>query len=98
MSDKTVTITPTEERVRLYVRDSHRQRNARATVTRWLERGACRKGRHINVPSVIVETNYEPVFRKTFLYASADSFPDTLPDWLRTAVPFVQYPEVSLGG
>ena len=96
MSDKTVTITPTEERVRLWVHDSHRQCNARATVTRWLERGARRKGRHINEPSVTLETDRDIVRRKYFLYAFADSFPDTLPDWLRTT--HISKSGVSLAG
>lgn len=81
-------ITPTEERVRLLIRSSrcpYLHQDALDTVTRWLERMARRKGRHINEPSVVVETNYIPEVRKTFLYAFADSFPDTMPDWLRTA-------------
>lgn len=83
-----VTITPTEERVRLRLRDTHqRGRTAghvRNVVIRWLERMAIRKGRYINRPSVTLETLYEPALRETHLYAYADSFPGTMPDWLRT--------------
>lgn len=83
-------ITPTEERVRLRIRNDrcpYLHQGTLDTITRWLERMARRKGRHISEPSVVVETDYIPEYRKTFLYAWADSFPDTLPDWLRTARP-----------
>ena len=83
-----MTITPTEERVHLRVRDGRRP-SALATMTRWLERAARRKGRHINVPSVTLTTDRDPALRKTHLYAWADSFPDTMPEWLRTAKPVV---------
>ena len=83
-----ITITPTEERVRLRLNDI-RQRNRSAShirdvVMRWLERSAIRKGRHINEPSMCIETDRDPTRWLTFLYAYADSFPDTMPDWLRT--------------
>ena len=83
-----VTITPTEERVRLWVREG-RDRDPLSIVTRWLERAARRKGRHINVPSVTLTTDRDPALRKTHLYAWADSFPDTMPEWLRRAKPVV---------
>lgn len=79
-----ITIAPTEEKVLLRVRNDRRDEDNRGVITRWLERMACRKGRHINEPSVVVETDYVPEYRKTFLYAFADSFPATMPDWLRT--------------
>ncbi len=85
---KQVTITPTEERVHLRLSDERqRQRNPdhiRNVIMRWLERGAIRKGRHINEPSVSLETDRDPTRRRTLLFAYAYSFPDTLPDWLRT--------------
>ena len=92
------TITPTEERVRLRVdlrRTSRktrlrRLRECRDVMTRWLERAAHRKGRHINEPSVTLSYDRDPSVRQTYLYAVADSFPETLPDWLRTAVPVVE--------
>ena len=81
------TITPTEERDRLWIKDGRSDSTRmRAVVTRWLERAARRQGRHINEPSVTLATDRDPSLRKTFLYASADSFPDTLPEWLRTTV------------
>ncbi len=87
-----VTITPTEERVRLRVAagrlDSPRTLYA---MRRWLERGARRKGRHINVPSVTVQFERDASLRQTFLYAYADSFPETLPSWLREAKAVVGY-------
>ena len=85
---QTVTITPAEERVYLRLSDvRQRQRNpahTRDVVIRWLEREATRKGRHINEPSMRLETDRDPTRRLTFLFAYAYSFPDTLPDWLRT--------------
>ncbi len=87
--DKLITITPTEERVCLRLSDERqRQRSpdhTRNVVIRWLERSAIRKSRHINEPSACLETDRDPSRRLTFLYAYADSFPDTMPDWLRTA-------------
>ena len=86
--DKLITITPTEECVRLRLSDiRQRQRNPghiRDVVMRWLERSATRKGRHINEPGVHLETDRDPTRQLTFLYAYGDSFPDTMPDWLRT--------------
>lgn len=76
-----ITITPTEERTRLRV---NRTRESRGVMTRWLERSAQRQGRHINEPSVELHFDRDPSMQQTFLYAYADSFPDTLPDWLRT--------------
>ena len=81
------TITPTEERARLWIKNGRRHDNMVGSMARWLERAARRKGRHINEPSVVIEVYYDPPARLTFLYASADSFPDTLPSWLRTARP-----------
>ena len=85
---QTITITPTEERVRLRLSDvrqrQHNSAHIRDVVIRWLERGATRKRRHINEPSVHLETDRDPTSQLTFLYAYADSFPDTMPDWLRT--------------
>lgn len=79
------TITPTKERVRLWVKDRRIDSpRVRYTMIHWLERLAVRQGRHINEPSLVTEFNYDPSVRKTFLYAYADSFPDTMPDWLRT--------------
>ncbi len=87
--DKLIAITPTEECVCLRLSDiRQRQRNpdhTRDVVMRWLERSAIRKGRHINTPSARLETDSDHSHRLTFLYAYAYSFPDTLPDWLRTA-------------
>lgn len=81
----TVTITPTEERVVLRLNPGHQiDYRTQTALGRWLERGARRKGRHINEPSLILETDYDVVERQTFLMAFADSFPDTMPDWLRT--------------
>ena len=86
--DKQITIAPTEERACLRLSDiRQRQRNPdhiRDIVMRWLERNAVRKGRHINKPSMCIETDRDPTRRLTFLCAYADSFPDTMPDWLRT--------------
>ena len=86
--DKRITITPTEEYVRLRLSDiRQRQRDPghiRDVVMRWLERGATRKGRHINEPSICIETDRDPTRRLTFLYAYAYSFPDTMPAWLQT--------------
>ena len=87
--DRLITISPTEERVRLHLKDvrqrRHNSTHIQSVITRWLERAARRNNRHINEPSVTIETCYEPMFRQTLLYAYAYSFPDTLPDWLRTA-------------
>ena len=81
---KQTTITLTEERVRLRLSDSRqRQRSPdhiRNVIIRWLERGAIRKGRHINEPSVCLETDRDPTRRLTHLYAYAYSFPDTMPN------------------
>lgn len=78
-------ITPTEERVRLRLR---RERGDAKHITdvvgRWLERAASRKGRHINMPSLALRFDDDPVKREGVVFAYADSFPDTLPDWLRT--------------
>lgn len=83
------TITLTEERCRLRAKDTGEGRrdwnHLKGVVTRWLERAAAKKGRHINEPSVYVELDRDPSQRQTFLYAFADSFPDTMPEWLRTA-------------
>jgi hypothetical protein len=85
------TITPTEERVRLRIAPASRSGAAvRDILKRWLERSARRQGRHINEPSLSLSQEYDPASRQCFLYARADSFPDTLPDWLRTAVPQVR--------
>ena len=85
-----VTITPTEERVRLQIGEkSHDTVRTHEILTRWLERQAHQKGRHINISSVCVDADRDPSLRQTYLYAWADSFPDTLPDWLRTATPTV---------
>ena len=77
--DKQTTITPTEERVLLRLSDERqRQRNPdhiRNVIMRWLERGAIRKGRHINEPSVSLETDRDPTRRRTLLFAYAYSFP-----------------------
>ncbi len=85
---KQVTITPTEERVHLRLSDvRQRQRSPDHilnVVMRWLERSAIRKGRHINEPSMRLETDRDPTRRLTFLFAYADSFPDTMPNWLQT--------------
>ena len=79
-----VTIVPTEEYARLRVREDRTHPTlARDVVVRWLERAARRKGRHINVPSVVMLVDCDPARRQTFLYAWADSFPYSLPDWLR---------------
>ena len=67
-----VTITPTEEFVRLRVNS---YRDSQQIMTRWLERTARQKGRHINEPSVIVEYDRDASLKQTFLYAYADSFP-----------------------
>ena len=87
--DKLITITPTEEYVCLRLSDMRqRQRDPshiQDVVMRWLERSAIRKGRHINKPSARLETDRDPTRRLTRLYAYAYSFPDTMPDWLRTA-------------
>ncbi len=77
-------ITPTEEMVRLRITEGRRRRDQHDVLKRWLERGARRKGRHINEPSLTLRTERDPALMRTFLYAWADSFPDTLPDWLRT--------------
>ena len=86
--DKLITITPTEECVRLRLSDiRQRQRDPghiRDVVMRWLERMAIRKGRHINTPSARLETDRDPTRQLTRLYAYAYSFPDTMPDWLWT--------------
>ena len=87
--DKQTTITPTEEYALFHLSDA-RQRNHSVThitdvITRWLERGTRRKNRHINKPSLRIETRYEPELRQTLWLAYAYSFPDTMPDWLRTA-------------
>lgn len=83
-----ITITPTVELVVLQVHADALVRRGhgrtRVTLRRWLERGARRKRRHINEPSLFMETEYDPATRKTRLAGSADSFPDTMPDWLRT--------------
>ncbi len=87
--DKQTTITPTEERVRLRLSDVRQKQRSpthiRDVIIRWLERSAIRKGRHINEPSARLETDRDPSRRLTHLYAYAYSFPDTMPDWLRTA-------------
>ncbi len=83
--DDTVTITPTEESVVLWVKEKPREGSqVRDVMTRWLEREARRKGRHINEPSVQLRVERDVVALKSYLLAYADSFPDTLPDWLRT--------------
>ena len=85
-----MTITPTEERVRLRIDEKpHDAVRTHEILTRWLERQAHQKGRHINIHSVCVDADRDPSLRCTYLYAWADSFPDTLPDWLRTAKPVV---------
>ena len=86
--DKQTTITPTEEYTYFYLSDT-RQRNRSVAhitdvITRWLERSTRRKNRHINKPSIRIETQYDPSLRQTVWLAYAYSFPDTLPDWLRT--------------
>ena len=79
------TITPTEERVRLWIKNGRTDSaHVRDVVARWLERMATRQSRHINEPSLILETEYDVVRGQTLLYAFADSFSDTMPDWLRT--------------
>ncbi len=87
--DELLTITPTEECVRLRLSDMRqRQRDpghTRDVVMRWLELSDASKSRHINEPSARLETDRDPTRRLTHLYAYAYSFPDTLPDWLRTA-------------
>ena len=89
--DKQITITPTEEHIYLRLSDKRqRERNPnhiQEVVMRWLERSATRKGRYINEPSIRLETDRDPTRRLTFLLAYAYSFPNTLPDWLRTANP-----------
>ncbi len=88
-----ITITPTEERVRLRIDEKPRDAvRTHETMTRWLERQAHQKGRHINIHSVCVDVDRDPAQRKTFLYAYADSFPDTLPEWLRTAKAVIEPP------
>lgn len=78
------TITPTEERVRLRIKnDRIDSLHIQGVVTRWLERAARRKERHINEPSVNLQVARDVSLCQTFLYAYADSFPDTMPDWLR---------------
>ena len=78
------TITPTEEATRLWIKERSDVDHMRDIMTRWLERAAARKGRHINEPSVRLYVDRHAEWYETYLYASADSFPDTLPDWLRT--------------
>jgi hypothetical protein len=86
-----VTITPTEERARLRIKDGRLDSaHIRGVVTRWLERAARKQGRHINEPSVTLSVDREVILGRTFLYVYADSFPDTLPDWLRTVEPVVE--------
>ena len=83
-----VTITPTEERVVLRLNSGHQvDYRTQVVLMRWLERGARRKGRCINEPSLTLQTDYDPALRQPYIIAFADSFPDTMPDWLRTAVP-----------
>ncbi len=78
------TITPTEERVRLRLRRERGDaKHITKVVGRWLERSATRKGRHINEPSLAVQFEDDPVRREGVIFACADSFPDTMPDWLR---------------
>lgn len=78
------TVTPIEVGVRFRIKERSDLDHMRVIVTRWLERGVAKRGRHINERSVRLETMRDPALRQTFLYASAQSFPDTLPDWLRT--------------
>lgn len=80
----TITVTPTEERTRLQVHTCNDIARAQRVVTRWLERAARKQKRHINEPSVRVVVEADPSLRQTFLYGAADSFPDNLPEWLRT--------------
>lgn len=53
---------------------------------RWLKRGAGRIHKSTNRPSLRLQVEREPALRKTFLYASVDTFPDIAPDWLEHAV------------
>ena len=79
------TIVPTEVGVRFRIKERSDLDHMRTVATRWLERGVARRGRHINEPSVRMRMEHDASLRRTYLCASADSFPDTLPDWLRTA-------------
>ena len=65
--------------------DETRQRDKQhvaEVVYRWLKRGARRVGGGTNRPSLRLQTEREPDLRKTYLYGSVSTFPNTAPDWL----------------
>ncbi len=51
-------------------------------VYRWLKRGAQRVGKNTNRPSLRVETERDMARRRTYLFGSVSTFPNTAPDWL----------------
>lgn len=83
-----ITITPIEMAIRLRI-DPARERDpgvVKSIVLRWLERAARRQGRFLNEPSLMLHVEREAAIRQTFLYAFADSVPESMPDWLRTTI------------
>ena len=82
----TMTVTPVPMLSRLQVSGKEREaKRVRRTMLRWMQRAAVRLDRFINEPSLMLETEYEPDRRRTFLYTRVDSIPDTAPEFLRRA-------------
>ena len=87
-SSKHEVVIPTIMGARLLVHPGRKRAGGRvrATLLRWMQRGARRAGCFINEPSLELQFDYDPARRTKFLYAWIDAVPDTAPGFLRYAL------------
>ena len=81
-----VTVYPAPMLSRLCISMKERDtKRVRITMLRWMQRAARRLHRFVNEPSLVLETEYDPLRRQMFLYTYANSVTDSAPEFLRRA-------------